>query len=217
MFWLGTYAQEFELASHMTCVTFDMSPVLAVEDAIKAWRAPQYDDSDADFTQLPDGVDLPKDWCLHPVETAHYVQDLYHSAQAWRFALLVYIERVFKWRHGSASHVRMSLLARKALNNALSCRRSVMIQKQLLLPVFLAACEIEDETLREAARDYCSWWSDKTRYDMFVTTLGLLEEIWTAADSDANIWWGSLIDRKSGSGVGTAGASKYSKRQYLFG
>lgn len=208
MFQLGTYAREFELASHMTCVTFDMGPVTAVEKAIKEWRAPQYDDPDVDFTQPGAAAGLlPDDWGFDSIQAAHYIQDLYHCAQAWRFALLIYIERVFKWHRREASMARISVFARKALNNVMSCRRSVMIQKQLLLPVFLAGSETDDENLRDEARDYCSWWGVKTRYDMFITTLGLLEEVW-AAGGDQESWWGSLIDQKSGVS---------SPRQYLFG
>ncbi|KAI1771445.1 fungal-specific transcription factor domain-containing protein [Hypoxylon cercidicola] len=205
MFQLGTYAREFELASHMTCVTFDMGPVLAVEKALKQWRTPCFDDPDADFDD-PVASSLPNDWNLTPIQTAHYLQDLYYCAQAWRFALLIYIERVFKWRRGEASMTRISLFARKTLNNMLSCRQSVMIQKQLLLPVFLAACETEDAKLRNEARNYCKWWASKTRYEMFITSLGLLEEVWAATDPDS--WWGALIDQKFRVG---------STRQYLFG
>ncbi|KAI2606595.1 fungal-specific transcription factor domain-containing protein [Hypoxylon sp. NC1633] len=203
---LGTYAREIELASHMTCVTFDMGPVLAVEKALKEWRTPYSDDPDADFDN-PRASGLPDDWNLTPIQTAHYVQDLYYCAEAWRFALLIYIERVFKWRRGEASITRISIFARKTLNSMLSCRQNEMIQKQLLLPVFLAACETEDEKLRNEARNYCKWWASKTRYEMFITSLGLLEEVWaTAADPDS--WWGALIDQKFRVG-GT--------RQYLFG
>lgn len=203
---LGTYAHEIELASNMTCVTFDMGPVLAVEKALKEWRTPCFDDPDADIDD-PVASGLPDDWNLTPIQAAHYVQDLHYCAQAWRFALLIYIERVFKWRRGEASMTRISLYARKTLNSMLSCRQSVMIQKQLLLPVFLAACETEDEKLRNEARNYCKWWASKTRYEMFITSLGLLEEVWaTAADPDS--WWGSLIDQKFKVGR---------TRQYLFG
>lgn len=206
---LGSYAREFEIASHMTCVTFDMGPVVAMESAIKAYRAPQFDDPDMDFSQPGvAGLPHPED----PVEAAHHVQDLYHCSQAWRYALLVYIERVFRWRRREASTARLRLLARMTLNNMLNCRRDVSIpkqsiQKQLLLPVFLAACETDDESLKEEVRDYCSWWGVKSRYDMFITTLGLLEEVW-AVSNDPESWWGSLIDQKSGVS---------STRQYLFG
>ncbi|KAL6790954.1 fungal-specific transcription factor domain-containing protein [Trichoderma sp. SZMC 28012] len=206
MFRLGTYAREFELASCMTCVTFDMGPVLVVEKAIKEWRTPRYDGPDVDFAPSSE-PDLPENWDCYSAEATHHVQDLHHCAQAWRFALLIYIERVFKWRRGEASMSRIEFFARKVLNNVHSCRRSTMIQKQLLLPVFLAGCETNDENLRAEARDYCSWWGVKTRYDMFTTTLGLLEEVWAAA-GDPDSWWGSLIDGKSGLG---------STSQYLFG
>ncbi|XXH02482.1 D-aspartate oxidase [Hypoxylon texense] len=206
MFQLGTYAREIELVSHMTCATFDMGPVLEVEKALKEWRTPCFDDPDADFDD-PGASGLPDDWNLTPIQTAHYVQDLYYCAQAWRLALLIYIERVFKWRRGEASITRISLLARKTLNNMLSCRQSVMIQKQLLLPVFLAASETEDEKLRNEARNYCKWWASKSRYEMFITSLGLLEEVWANA-ADPDNWWGALIDQKFKVG-GT--------RQYLFG
>ncbi|KAJ4420839.1 hypothetical protein N0V82_004134 [Gnomoniopsis sp. IMI 355080] len=206
MYQLATYAHEFELASRMTCVTFDMRPVLAVEEAIKAWQPPYSIESDADIDHLA-AASLPSDYRSDPIQAAHYIQDLYHCAQAWRFALLIYIERVFKWRRREASQTCLSLYARKALNNMSSCRRSVMVQKQLLLPVFLAACETDDENLRDEAREYCKWWTGQTRYEMFITSLGMLEEVW-ASSADTDSWWGSLIDHKFGFG---------STQQYLFG
>ena len=85
-----------------------------------------------------------------------------------------------------------------------------MLQKQLLLPVFLAGCETTDTHLRQVARDYCNWWNEKTRYDMFLTAHGLLEEVWS--DDDPHTWWGSIIEQKSRSNAGADEA-----RQYLFG
>lgn len=82
-----------------------------------------------------------------------------------------------------------------------------MVQKQLLLPVFLAGCETTDEKLRQEAREYCAWWNERTRYGMFDTANTLMEEAW--ADDRAGTWWGSLIDQKSGSVA--------DGRQYLFG
>ena len=204
---LGTYAREFELASHMTCVTFEMGPVLAVEKAIKGWKAPRCDDPDSDLTQSEHFSLLPEEWTTDPTEAAHCVEDLYHCAQAWRFAMLLYIERVFKWRRNEGSKVRMSMYARKTLNSVQACRKGHLIQKTVLLPVFLAACETDDENLKEEARDYCRWWGGKTRYDMFITTLALLEEVW-AASGNPESWWGSLIDQKSALGSST---------QYLLG
>jgi hypothetical protein len=76
----------------------------------------------------------------------------------------------------------VGFLERKTLNHVVVCRRTTILQKQLLLPVFLAACEISGETLRDEARSYCTGWNEKTRYDMFLTATILLEEVWTSQD-----------------------------------
>ncbi|UKZ96656.1 uncharacterized protein TrAFT101_011434 [Trichoderma asperellum] len=200
---LGSYAREFELASTMVCVNFDMNPVLEVEAAIREWKDQTY----GDIYELCSSKGLPEGYSW--ANMMHH-EDLHHCAEAWRYALLLYINRVFKWQRDMPPSPSLSFLARKALNHVTSCRRDSMVQKQLLLPVFLAGCETTDEHLRQEAKQYCTWWSNKTRYDMFSTTTELLEEVW--ADRSETAWWGSLIDEKSRSG------SKLSKgRQYLFG
>lgn len=202
---LGAYAREFELVSGMTCARFDAAPVLEVRRQIREWTDPQY----GDFTDqqcadssLAHGYDVG--------DTAQYREDLHHCAEAWRYGLLTYISRVFEWRRDEAPSPVLGFLARKTLNHVSSCRASSTLQKQLLLPVFLAGCETADEHLREVARTYCRWWNERTRYDMFLTAHALLEEVW--ADEDPKAWWGSVIDQKSRSGVGGGGG-----RQYLFG
>ncbi|KAH7108793.1 fungal-specific transcription factor domain-containing protein [Dactylonectria estremocensis] len=204
---LGTYARELELASTMTCVNFDVGPVLAVEKSITEWSAPEFNDLYEQNLQQDDSIGEPKG--PDSEELAHYKQDLHHCAEAWRYGLLIYIEKVFKWRRKKAPSPLLGFLARKTLNNVLSCRRNLMLQKQLLLPVFLAGCETKDKFLRQEARDYCNWWNEKTRYDMFLTTTALLEEVW--ATKDPQSWWGSIIDDKTRAGTGSAA------RQYLFG
>lgn len=209
---LGSFAREFELAATMTCVQFNMAPVLAVEQTIRKWSDPQYDVSIAQYTR-DDSLDPGQGSGTERLELAdlmHYKEDLHHCAEAWRYALLLYIERVFKWQREQPKSPILSLLARRVLNHMSSCRRTSMVQKQLLLPVFLAGCEADDENLREEARLYCSWWGEKTRYDMFLTAIGLLEEVW--ANDDPLAWWGSIMDRKS-----AANANGSSPRQYLFG
>ena len=200
---LGAYAREFELASTMTCVKFDMEPVLAAEKGIREWSDPQhfseYPDSTPELSEVDDLGDL-----------AHYKEDLHHCAEAWRYGLLIYVERVFKWnRNGPVSSI-LGFLARKALNHVSACRRSTMVQKQLLLPVFLAGCETKDECLRQEARSYCAWWNDKTRYDMFLTATALLEEVW--ANEEPLSWWGSIIDQKT-----RFTSNGRTEKQYLFG
>ncbi|KAF4967980.1 hypothetical protein FSARC_4541 [Fusarium sarcochroum] len=202
---LGSYAREFELISNMTCAKFDMEHVLGVEKEIREWTDPEYGDLPDQLvsdTSTSQGCDIG--------DVAHYKEDLHHCAEAWRYGLLIYIGRVFKWQRDQPAPSILGFLARKTLNHVTSCRYSSMLQKQLLLPVFLAGCETTDEHLRQAARTYCSWWNERTRYDMFLTANALLEEVW--ADDTSNSWWGSVIDQKSRSN-----ANSGDSRQYLFG
>ncbi|KAK0637897.1 hypothetical protein DIS24_g10353 [Lasiodiplodia hormozganensis] len=210
---LAKYARELELASTMTCVSFRNDPVLDVEKSIREWAAEEYGDicglaglqgggvgGDDDVAEQGGGGETVE-------EKVNAKQDLHHCAEAWRYALLLYVERVFKWDRKGPPSPRGAFLARKTLNHVWCCRRSTMVQKQLLLPVFLAGCETKDPALRALASEYCSWWSEKTRYDMFTTASILLDEVW--ASTSTTSWWGSVIDEKSG-----GNSLSY---QYLFG
>lgn len=202
---LGSYAREFELIAKMTCAKFDMGPVLQVRKEIREWLDPEYGDfTDQRFCESS---------VLHGYgveEVAHYKEDLHHCTEAWRYGLLTYISRVFEWQRDQPAPPILGFLARKTLDHVSACRATSTLQKQLLLPVFLAGCETADGRLREVARTYCRWWNERTRYGMFLTAHALLEEVW--AHGDPRAWWGSIIDQKSRSSVGTDGA-----RQYLFG
>jgi hypothetical protein len=293
---LGAYAREFELASTMKCVTFNMNPVLDLERRIREWSVPEFEDRvgfqalgvDCYKEVLAEGgegpsqggtgatirTDIHQPSAAEIEELAHYRQDLHHCAEAWRYGLLLYIEKVFKWRHNRDSDSKsisatttattktkanpktkktlmLSFLARKTLNNVSACRRTgstspsnnnntstasnsnrsthtnnLMLQKQLLLPVFLAGCETSDETLRAEAREYCIWWSEETGYDMFLTAAALLEEVWGCSSRDEGSWWGGVIDVKTktkgacatgGGGGGFGGIGGVGGNQYLFG
>lgn len=203
---LGSYARELELTSTMICAKFDTDPVLALEKSIRDWTDPEYDELD----------DRRSGYLCTEVDEIghmlHYKEDLHHCAEAWRYGLLLYIERVFKWQRNQPPSPILGFLARKTLNHMTSCRRSTMVQKQLLLPVLLAGCETKDENLRQEARQYCSWWNEKTRYDMFLTALGLLEKVWANNGNNPQAWWGSIMDQKSRDDVNAPDF-----RQYLFG
>ncbi|KAF9630304.1 hypothetical protein BFW01_g866 [Lasiodiplodia theobromae] len=210
---LAKYARELELASTMTCVSFRNDPVLDVEKSIREWAAEEYGDI-CGLAGLHGGGAGGDDLAEQGggggetvEEKVNAKQDLHHCAEAWRYALLFYVERVFKWDRKGPPSPRGAFLARKTLNHVWCCRRSTMVQKQLLLPVFLAGCETKDPALRALASEYCAWWSEKTRYDMFTTTSILLDEVW--ASTSTTSWWGSVIDEKSG-----GNSLSY---QYLFG
>ncbi|KAL4864649.1 hypothetical protein BDV12DRAFT_175840 [Aspergillus spectabilis] len=204
---LGAYAWELEIASTMECVTFNMDPVLAIETAIKKWSVPEFEDR-PEYTvdKVPENLEAE---AIDTEELAQYRQDLHYCAEGWRYGLLLYIERVFKWRSDQTAPLKFGFLARKTLNNVRSCRRSLMLQKQLLLPVFLAGCETKDEILRQEVKEYCTWWNEETGYNMILTATGLLEEVWNDRSSDA--WWGDVIDQNTRAITGPG------PNQYLFG
>ncbi|RMJ21871.1 hypothetical protein PHISP_07262 [Aspergillus sp. HF37] len=46
--------------------------------------------------------------------------------------------------------------------------------------------------IRAFAKEYCRYWAETSRYEMFGSVPVLLEEIW-----DEDKWWGTVIDRKT--------------------
>ncbi len=200
---LAAYAREFEVVASMTCVAFNMSHVASVRESIQSWQNFRVDDFKTALGSSAEDSNAQSLMALHDNE------DLYHCAEAWRNALLLYVEQVF-CRDRKTRSPLLGFLARRTLNHVASCRRSSMVQKQLLLPVFLSACETRDETLQEQARDYCKWWDERTRYGMFSTAIDLIEELWHG--DDPSLWWGLILDQKS-----RENGSSQIPRQYLFG
>ncbi|ETS77696.1 hypothetical protein PFICI_09758 [Pestalotiopsis fici W106-1] len=198
---LGVYAREFELVASMTCVRVDLGPILAIEKDIIGWEPVK--------GAITSELVVPGEEA-ETLESAQVEEDLRHCAEAWKFGLLVYIERVFKWDRKEEISPMVQFLARKTLDHVRCCRRESMTQKQLLLPMFLAGCEVKDEWLRKEASDYCDWWGKKTRYDMFLTASALLQTVWD--DEEAFKWWGPVIDQH-----GYLGSDGTMGRQYLFG
>ncbi|MCJ1365475.1 hypothetical protein MMC16_004597 [Acarospora aff. strigata] len=122
-------------------------------------------------------------------------RDRFHCAEAWRQALLIYILRVFKPRSGSTQ--KISLISRVVLDHVRSIRQIDLVQKQVLLPVFLAGSEISDDYGRQSAQNYCDFWTEKNRYFLFSQARLLLEEVWKERkDSEIDdFWWGVVVDR----------------------
>lgn len=184
---LAHLARENEVAASMEWVQFNLAPVRKIETAIKDWQCPRFRDASIDDSDKDQGTD--------GAEQYQFQQDLYHCAEAWRLSLLIYIERVFKWDRNTKAPAIIEKLARKTLDHIRCCRRTSLIQKQLLLPVFLAGSESLDEDAREMVRNFCGWWTEKSRYEMFHTVSVLLEDLWQ--DTSPNAWWGSNIDKKT--------------------
>jgi len=126
-------------------------------------------------------------------------RDRYHCCEAWRHGLLIYIQRVFRWRRGQKPPARLAYLARVTIDHVRSCRRTSTVQKQSLLPAFFAGAETTDTDSRQSIRDYCTWWYALYGYQMFETAQSLLEELWTQRDArwnDDTLWWGGIVDAR---------------------
>lgn len=190
----------------MEWLTFNLNPIVQIEEQLRSWMHPSF--AAPSYNQTNPSVD--DGTRTHPLDedTFHAHQDRHHCAEAWRHALLLYIDRLFRWDRSQIRPLSIPCLARLTLNHVKCCRRTSQTQKQLLLPVFLAGSETGDEEMRDMARGYCRWWSERSRYNMFHSVPVLLEDIW-----NGDTWWGDVVDEK------TKGASSAegSNVQFLFG
>lgn len=178
---LAKLAMQNEKAEELEWLTFDTSGVDEVEEALQECSA------------IPPLHDETEDQ-----ETLERAKDRYHCEEAWRTGLLLYIARVFRWKRTDPAPGKIRYLARVVLDHARSIRRSSATQKQLLLPVFLAAAEMQSEDYRDFARDYCKWWTKSCGFKMFTDVSCYLEDIWEELDNptEPHIWWATIIDRR---------------------
>ncbi|EXJ58333.1 hypothetical protein A1O7_05758 [Cladophialophora yegresii CBS 114405] len=144
-------------------------------------------------------------------EAMHIERDKYHCCEGFRYALLIYILRVFtvpKQKQGqnhdhrhqqlqATAQSRISFLSRVCLDHVAACRSTSLIQKQLLFPVFIAGCEMRTVTHREFAAEFCRRWFRKFGYQMFMTVLDVMEAVWTEQDiGHEDFWWGDELDAR---------------------
>ena len=219
-------ARQKELSTSMRYLMFAMEPIIEVEQRLMSWknmfsdRRNLQEELDLEEVSNDPGIrnaDEVSSSNSEADEEEYYAEkDRYHLAEAWRYGLLLYIQRVFRWDR--QSHRRPSAILRlscSVLEHARNCRNTSQAQKQLLLPMFLAGAEARDESMRDTVRSFCLWWGARSRYGMFYSVSSLLEEYWTEKESlrenEKPMWWGSFLDEatsRKGGGVTT---------QYLFG
>jgi hypothetical protein len=122
----------------------------------------------------------------------------FHCIEAWRHAILLYAYRVFTLKQDTPGLRRINHLSRVILDHVRCIPRTEIIQKQLLLPMFLAASEVGDERNRSFVRKYCRHWSIESQYLHFDSAASLLETLWVDWDlSKRSIeWWGTKIQNK---------------------
>lgn len=178
---IASLAQQHKLALEKENLYFDINAVDEVERTLRSIPSP-YPTFNTDFDE--EALDL--------------LRDRYHCTEAWRNALLIYIERIFRWTRGEPAPSNAKYIARSIMEHARCIRRENNFQKQILLPLFLAGAEIRREEDREFVRDYCSWWTSVCGSKMFIDASDFCEEIWERADKEASqgIWWGGIIDKR---------------------
>lgn len=178
---LTSLAEEHEIVSRMRWARFDTTLVDEIQASTISWVNSNL--------QLNEGI---------PEEEMQQQRDKYHCSEAWRYGLLIYIERVFRWDRKSSPPAKLTIYARLIIEHVHSCRHTTIVQKQTFLPLFFAGCETQDRFSRESIRNYCSYWSKSSGYDLFNTALLLLEDLWLEQDlaQGGEVWWGSIIDKK---------------------
>ena len=178
---LARLASIYEKASSMEWTTFNTAPVKAITAEVMEWK--NYEDVTAD-------------------EAAYVEYDMdgrrnrSHCTEAWRHAILLYARRVFVQKQDASGLRSINYLTREVLDHVACIPRTAMVQKQALLPVFLAGAEAGDESVRDFVREYCSYWSVKSGHFMFNTVATLLECIWADWDvlSRDVYWWGVKVN-----------------------
>lgn len=245
---LARLAATYEKVLDMEWTSFDHTPVRQIISAVRSWKNPDesasaIDDFEADNSE---GIERTQN------EEPNFQLNRMHCVEAWRQSILLYAHRVFfrptrpQPTSGASSANSLSesqrqsrrriitILSRKVLDHVRCIPSSAIMQKQTLLPIFLAAAEVTSfsfpsEVGREASRDfartYCRHWTATARYDMFTTVGTLLERVWADADAsevgvdDDNsgkeeFWWGCTVgqttDFTSPSSAGPSTMSPFS-------
>lgn len=179
---LAKLASIYKTTTQMEWTIFDRTPVDAVIREVKAYVNEEKVEWD-ELDDLEDDVDARR--------------NRYYCVEAWRHAIWLYACRVFKPTLDDGELRTIDYLSRYILDCARCIPSSSMIQKQILLPIFLAATERGDAESRNMVRSYCAYWSEKSRTYHFDTAGVLLERIWKDwyPSTRSHHWWGSKVDR----------------------
>ncbi|KAI9043602.1 uncharacterized protein KD926_003372 [Aspergillus affinis] len=113
IFHLAQLAQQSEIASTMTWLTFDLAPIMQIEEQLKngtpfsspnsiptSAPASSTDKTNANTATGPSNTQTERNERNTPEESEEFMhaqEDRHHCIEAWRHALLLYIERIFKW------------------------------------------------------------------------------------------------------------------------
>ncbi|CAM1511805.1 Fc.00g093180.m01.CDS01 [Cosmosporella sp. VM-42] len=121
-------------------------------------------------------------------------------ADCWRLGLLLYCTRVF--HRGESAKRKARVLAEEIIWLVHEIPPDSNKQKQALLPLFLAASEIDTSRFRRIAVDFCERWKKRSGIWLNQTAVELLKTVWAAVDEnpDKDIWWGDFVNPPLDSG-----------------
>ncbi|KAJ5175041.1 uncharacterized protein N7482_000918 [Penicillium canariense] len=121
-------------------------------------------------------------------------KDIAALTDCWRLGLLLYCTRVF--HRGEAARRKARVLAEEIMWLVHDIPADSNKQKQALLPLFLAASEMESFRFRRIAVDFCERWKKRSGIWLNQTAMELLETVWAAVDENPNgdIWWGDFVN-----------------------
>jgi hypothetical protein len=180
---LAKLASIYEKAAGLEWTTFNMLPVNTIIEEVKNWN----NQEDICFQEMDEPEDM------------YAKRDRFHCIEAWRHAIFLYTLRVFTKKQDRRGLQSISHLERVILDHIRCIRQDTIIQKQLLIPLFLAAAEIGDETDRTFVQQYCKHWSCTSRYSMFENAEMIIKHIW--ADWHVSMrdvyWWGVKVRSES--------------------
>lgn len=177
-------ASEKEQIIGLKYARFDPTRVSEIDRCIRAYSV-----GPNEYPGVADNAELVQHW-----------HDICNAGNAWKYALLLYISRVFSWDRTTDSRLpEVTSLSRLVLDSVRCCRAESPLQKQLLFPVLLAGSECVDAHGQEFVKIFCEEWYRKCRYSMFREALGLLRQIWARRDQEINpfgVWWGSFVGNR---------------------
>lgn len=166
---LAKLASTYEKVVFFNCewTTFNLLHVKILIEELKTWE----NDDDCSFQDLADNED------------PDVKRDKFHCSEAWRYSIMLYAVRVFAKKQDERGLQTISFLSRIILGHTRCIKQEALIQNQVLIPIFLAAAESEQEPDRAFARQYNMNGSSRSRYYMFETAQSILERIWAGWDA----------------------------------
>ena len=114
----------------------------------------------------------------------------YLCIEAWRHAILLYACRVF----GTHDLHQIDRHAQTIFDCVQGIPQTNIVQKQVLIPLFLAAAEVGDSR-RAMASSYLSHWNTVSRFYHFDSVARILEGIWKdwTPKTRRTYWWGDKV------------------------